>query len=226
MFYFRLNKIKIKDNKEIKKFLLFGPSNAEVKIYSFITTDDRDFPEIDELLETDNKETRDAIYKLVLESVNSGKILTKAKNVQDNSSMTFGDSGSLIYQSPDIPEQINWTLVAMECDEDIRNFAEDIDEVINAQTFQKYAGDLLLALTAVINPAYGAVIGLTKYMCHYVIGKLKKNKDDLIGITSLSLNRQQHYPHGERKVNDVWDLTNNMQIDYSMFGFEDESEGG
>jgi len=222
MFYFRLNKLKIKDNKEGKRFLLFGPSFAEVKIYSFVTTGNVEFPGMDELLHTDNKTTRQEIFRTIMESVDSGKVLTEIKNVRDNSSLTFGDSGIVIYKSDKIPDQLNWTLLVIECDEDIRNFADRLDKVIKGKDFQKYSADLLIALGTIVNPAYGAVVGLTKYFCHYFIGRLKKNKDDLIGITSMSLNRIEHYPHGERKVDDVWDLTRNIQIDYSMFGYEDE----
>ncbi len=225
MFYFRLNKIKIKNNREPRKFLLFGPSNAEVKIYSFFTTGDVVLPEIDEILTTDNKKQRTELFQKVMDGIVNSKVFTEVKNVKDNSEMTFGDSGSLVYKSQEIPDELNWTLVVMESDKDIRDFGGRVDQVVRGKEFQKYAADLLLIAGTIVNPAYGAAVGLTKYFCHYMIDRMKKNKDDLIGLTSMSLNRQEHYPHGERKVNDVWDLSNNMQIDYSMFGFDEEEDG-
>ncbi|MBP1730274.1 MAG: hypothetical protein H6Q55_703 [Deltaproteobacteria bacterium] len=45
-----------------------------------------------------------------------------------------------------------------------------------------------------------------------------QNKDDQIGVAYQSFNRFEHYPHGERKKDDVPDLSNNIFIDYSIFG--------
>jgi hypothetical protein len=36
----------------------------------------------------------------------------------------------------------------------------------------------------------------------------------------MSLNRREHYLPRERKADNIMDLTNNMQIDYSIFAFE------
>jgi len=45
-----------------------------------------------------------------------------------------------------------------------------------------------------------------------------ENKDDQIGLSYQSFNRFEHYPHGERKRDDVPDLSNNVRIAYSLFG--------
>jgi hypothetical protein len=34
------------------------------------------------------------------------------------------------------------------------------------------------------------------------------------------LNRKEHYPHGTRDRQDVYDTTGNILIDYTLFGFE------
>jgi len=44
------------------------------------------------------------------------------------------------------------------------------------------------------------------------------NKDDQVGLAYQSFNKPEHYPHGERKRDDVPDLSNNVLIDYSIFG--------
>ena len=46
------------------------------------------------------------------------------------------------------------------------------------------------------------------------------NMDEMIGVLCMSLNRLKHYRHGERKRDNVPDLTNNMFVDYSIFGFD------
>ena len=40
----------------------------------------------------------------------------------------------------------------------------------------------------------------------------------------MSLNRWEHYPNGERNSEGVPDLTGNMLIDYSIFGFDDQAK--
>jgi hypothetical protein len=47
---------------------------------------------------------------------------------------------------------------------------------------------------------------------------LVRNRDDQVGLYYLSLNRMEHYPNGERKRDDVPDLSNNVRVDYSIFG--------
>ncbi|MDR1336387.1 MAG: hypothetical protein LBK22_06125 [Tannerella sp.] len=34
------------------------------------------------------------------------------------------------------------------------------------------------------------------------------------------LNRTEHYPHGTRDPQDVYDSTGNIQLDYTLFGFD------
>jgi hypothetical protein len=50
--------------------------------------------------------------------------------------------------------------------------------------------------------------------------KLKANKDDLVGYRQATLNRAEHYPHGTRDHQDVYDNTGNIQLDYTLFGFD------
>ena len=44
------------------------------------------------------------------------------------------------------------------------------------------------------------------------------DRDDQVGLYYLSLNRLEHYPNGERKRDEVPDLSNNVRVDYSIFG--------
>ncbi len=44
------------------------------------------------------------------------------------------------------------------------------------------------------------------------------NRDDQVGLYYLSLNRMEHNPNGQCKRDDVPDLSNNVQVNYSIFG--------
>lgn len=224
MFYFRINKLKIKDNRERPEFLgIFGRDRAEVKLISFITTEDATLPDMNELLKTNDDKRKKEIIKAAIMQVVSAKILTTIENVEDNHVMTFGDTGYVLYRSDKIPVDFNWTFLAIECDWDVRKIGDEMKRVISHSEFDDFTTNLLslISAAAVVNPSYLAAVTITKFIVKVVAYNLKNKKDDMIGVLYTSLNRREHYPHGERKKNGVWDLTNNMMIDYSIFAYED-----
>jgi hypothetical protein len=102
----------------------------------------------------------------------------------------------------------------------VRTLGNRMKAIVDNEKFDSFATNLLLMLGTAANPSYEAGILISKFIISIIANDLKKNKDDLIGILYMSLNRREHYLHGERKADDIWDLTNNMQIDYSIFAFE------
>jgi hypothetical protein len=40
----------------------------------------------------------------------------------------------------------------------------------------------------------------------------------------MTLNRAEHYPHGTRDRQDTADTTENILVDYTLFGFENDVE--
>ncbi|MFQ5991663.1 MAG: hypothetical protein ACE5NA_04415 [Nitrospiraceae bacterium] len=220
MFYFRINKIKIKDNREAPKFLLFGPDLAEVKLFSFVTTGNVSLPSLDELLSTENEDRKREIIKSAVQQVASSRLFTEIKNIKDNSVMTFGDTGYVLYQSETIPDDLNWSFIAIESDKNVRTLGARMDTVVSHKGFDNFAKNLLKVLAGATIPSYTAAVEIGKFVVSVTAETLKENDDDLIGILYMSLNRREHYLRGERKKDDVWDLTNNMQVDYSIFAFE------
>ena len=69
MFYFRINKLRIVDNRENRHiFRVFGDDLAEIKISSFVSTEETRLPEIDELLlTTDERAKRRLVASAILE---------------------------------------------------------------------------------------------------------------------------------------------------------------
>lgn len=227
MFYFRINKLKIIDNRENRQFLrVLGTDRAEVKINSFITTEDTHLPDMNELLVTnDPGRKRDLLAAAVAEVVSS-RVLTTIQNVTDNHEMTFGDTGYVLYQSDNIPEHFNWILLAVESDRDVRSIGEEMNSVVHDQGFDHFIANVLSLAAAAANPSYVAAVGIAKFVTKVIADQRGKNKDDLIGVLYTSLNRREHYHHGERKRNNIPDLTNNMFVDYSMFGFDAQPDPG
>ncbi|MDB5250154.1 MAG: hypothetical protein JWQ40_4548 [Segetibacter sp.] len=223
MFFFRINKLKIFDNKEGKKFGLFGKDSAQVKLVSFVTTEQAELPNLTEFIQTNDEGAKNEILRAAVENVVSSRILTEIDNVKDNSTMTFGDTGFVLYQANKIPACFNWNFIAYESDKRHRETVALIDDITRHPDFPVFSGKLGGLLKNTPNPAFDAFNQISKFAIDTISKVAKENRDDMMGILFMSLNRTEHYNHGERKKDDVPDLTNNMLIDYSIFGFEESS---
>lgn len=221
MFYFRINRIFISDNMESPKFLLFGPDLAQVKLISFVTTENEMLPDMSAFLATNDVNQKKEILKEAVSTVVGTRQLTEIKNVKDNHVMTFGNTGYVLYKSEKIPNDFDWQLIAYESDQDIRDNAQLVSDIIADKGFDDFTTNIASLVAKATNPGLTTAIAIAKYAIQVTARIAKQNKDDLIGILYLSLNRREHYLHGERKKERVKDLTNNMWVDFSLFGYEE-----
>jgi len=219
MFYFRIDKVRILDNRE-NGFLFFSRDLAEIKLVSFITTGDTAFPDLDPFLAETDPEKKKKLAAAMVTQVVSNRNLATIDNVKDDQRITFGDTGYVVFQADRIPQDFNWCFVALEDDGDVRDVGASIDEVLQNPGFDAFTANLAVLVGAAANPGFAAGVVVSKFVAGVVADNLKKKKDDLAGLLYMSLNRREHYPHGERKRDDVGDLTGNMFVDYSLFGFE------
>lgn len=223
MFYFRLNRISIFDAREGRKFLLFGKSRkAEVKIMSFVTTDQTSLPDMDDLAKEIDPDKQKELIEKAVSSVVSSRILTTIQNVRDDHKFTFGDAGYVLYKSEKAPKNLDWLLLVIESDQESRDNAALVQQVVNHDKFGELSKNILMSVVKKANPAAGIAVEIVKFVGDVLLEKGKKNKDDQIGLVYMSLNRHEHYPHLERKKDSVPDLTNNMTVDYSIFGVEED----
>ncbi|MCP4609568.1 MAG: hypothetical protein GY845_12730 [Planctomycetes bacterium] len=219
MFYFRINKVRIIDNRE-NAFLFFTRDLAEIKLVSLITTGNTSFPDLDPFLAETNPEKKKQLAAAMVAQVVSNRILATIDNVKDGQTINFGDTGYVVFQANTIPQDFNWCFIALEDDGDVRNVGSSIDEVLKNPGFDMFATNLAVLAGAAANPAFTAGVVVAKFVASVIADNLKKNKDDLAGLLYMSLNRREHYQHGIRDRDDVADLTGNMIVDYSLFGFE------
>jgi hypothetical protein len=221
MFYFRLNRLFIYDNKEGKKFLgLFGPDTAELRLISFIATEHAQLPDMSEFLQTTDETKRKKILQGAVEQVVSSRVISEVDNIKDHGEVTFGKTGYVLYSSDRIPESFDWQFIAYESDKAVRDTAQAVQDIVSHAEFDSFIKDVATLAKNAANPALATAVAIGKYAVKVSTEVAKKNKDDLIGVLYTSLIREEHYPHGERKVDRCWDLTRNMQVDYSIFGFD------
>jgi hypothetical protein len=233
MFYARINKIKVFNNRE--GFLgLFN--SAEVRIYGYVTGsvahaetqgntktqgiaslltlgDLADLP--------DDRARRERLQQAVSAEVNrfSQSVSLEINGVKDNQSLLFGDTGFVIYQNDVIPDTLHLQLWVIEADEDVRNLALDVDTVLDSDAFKGLLASVGTVL-AVTHPVLTASIAVGGIVARLLREKLRANKDDLVGYWQTTLNRAEHYPHGLRDRQDTPDTTGNILVDYTIFGVE------
>jgi hypothetical protein len=141
--------------------------------------------------------------------------------VRDNQTLLFGDSGLAIFSSGNIPDGLDIRLWMIESDEDVRSFALEADKVLDSDAFKGLYAAVETTL-AVTNPLLSGVIAVGGVAVSLLRQKLRANKDDLVGYWQATLNRAEHYPHGTRDKQDVYDTTGNILVDYTLFGFENQ----
>ena len=225
-FYFRINKVKILDNRE-KGFLFFTRDLAEVKLTSMIVSGNSDFPQLDNYKNIkgvkDVELARNLTASLVAQVISQRKTMS-IECVRDNQTITFGDTGYVVHQEETVPDDLNWFFIATEDDSSIRNFGATIEEVVGSAGFDTFSSSVATIVNAAANPGFAAGAAIVKFIAEVTAKILKKNGDDTIGLLYMSLNRWEHYQHGERKADAVPDLSGNMFVDYSLFGFNKTAE--
>ncbi|MDR2773176.1 MAG: hypothetical protein LBC19_00285 [Tannerella sp.] len=235
MFYTRINKIKVFDNRE--GFLGLFNRSAEMRIYSYVSNPGRTAGpvwdsgrpvqplSVSDLLCLDEKERREKLLEQVLAEAG---LLAQSKyleinGVKDNQTLLFGDAGLVIYSSEQIPDELDIRLWVIESDTDVRSFALEADKVLDSNAFKGVFAAVETALT-VTAPTLSGAIAVGGVAVNLLRQKLRANKDDLVGYWQVSLNRAEHYLHGARDRQDVYDTTGNILVDYTLFGFEPLAE--
>jgi hypothetical protein len=230
MFYTRINKIKVFDNRE--GFLGLFNRGAEMRIYSYVrglkdfapSPDGLEYTgvSLSELMGLPDEAARkqrlvDAVIAEADHLAQSAYL--EVNGVKDKQSMLFGDSGLVIYSNNDIPNRLDIQLWVIESDNDIRNFAIEADRVLDSDAFKTLFATVETTLT-ITNPVISGVVAVAGVVVNILRQKLRANKDDLVGYWQASLNRMEHFPHGARDKQDVYDTTGNILVDYTLFGFE------
>jgi hypothetical protein len=210
MFNFRINQLIIRRNREFGK--------AEVKLLSFINTDNMELPDFSDYLHSNDKAYKKRLLRTAVAQVVESRQLTEISKVRDNHVMTFGSHGYNLLSSSSVPENFDWQFIAYESDRKEREVASLVDEVLGHQKYAGFERGLESILRYAVNTNFTAVKAIAGFAVEVVKKLAKKNRDDLIGILYTSLNRYEHYPDLEMEVAEMEDLTKNMLISYSLFG--------
>lgn len=215
-FTVRLNRIRVIDNKE------WGP--AEVRILSFVTAGNDSLPSLSGYAETNSDDEKRKIIAEAAKDLVAFREFIEVQGVRDDSYLTFGsaDAGISVFTAGKIPVDLNWSLVLVERDRDIREIGDAIETLLKSSEFDSFTTDLITLVAGASNPEITLAFKIGKYVAAQIGKGLSNNKDDQVGLFVESLNRFQHYLHGERKRDGVPGVNGNIFVDYTVFGTEYE----
>ena len=195
-------------------------NTAEVKFYSFVADGMLSLPGLDQLkAASDAASKRDAVRAMAQGVLNQWESV-EVDHVEANHIFHFGDTGHILFRSQYIPQSLDWIMLVIEEDQDIRDLGTKISDLLpDAQADSLVANIMTLAATAA-SPQSAAAIAIAKTLIKGVTYLLKGNENDQLGIVEQSFIRDLHYPTGKRTAAAVQDLTGNMWYDYTIFGVE------
>ena len=200
---------------------ILGIDRAEIDLYSFVTT-----PENCEVLVPSLKDIKSSADADTVERVReaarsiAGRCQIEGiEGIRDESEITFGDIGYCIYRSDSIPEYMDWRLLAVERDEDVREIGEIMEGILTDPKFDTTAQTIVKMIAGAANPVYQGAVLVGKFVLRAIASTLKNNRDDTVGVFCRTLNQHRHYPHGSGQFLGEWDTMNNIRIDFETFAY-------
>jgi len=212
MFYLRLNKVKILNNRE-----LLG--KGEIQLISFVNPGESDFPMLNDFYYTNDENQKKELVKQAVNQVLSSRVLPEIQKIKDNQTIYFGDTGYILFKSKTIPADLNWMLLAFESDRRTRDNAKLIGKIVTDKNITSIVG-AIASLASLSNPVSAAITTLSSIVAGALVEVFGQDKDDQVGLFLTSFIEKEHYPNGKRDKEDVMDSTGNMFVDYTIFGYQ------
>jgi hypothetical protein len=202
-----------------KKFEWLNP--AEVQFYSFVADERLSLPELNQFTTAASPEEKRATIREAARSILNRWEGVEVRNVEAGHIFRFGDTGRILYRSQTIPQTLDWIMLVIENDDDVRKLGANIDQVLPDSQADSLAANIMTLASSAASPQTAAAIAVAKVLIRGVTFFLKNNENDQLGLVEQSFVRQLHYPDGKRTKAGVEDLTGNMWYDYTIFGTED-----
>jgi hypothetical protein len=209
MFYIRVKKIFIEDNRE-----LFG--KAEVQFTFLVNETAIDLSDIDGLTDSvKTQEERVNLLKGLALKVKSKLSLPQLEKVGDKDIIRFGENGTEVGRFDNLPESFTLTVYALESDKKTRENAETISQLLDDKTADDLA-NYVVQLASAGTPVSFISEMLLKLVIPKVVNVFKKDKDDSLGFFQTSLLRSRDFPNGIYDRN-RFEPGHNIKVMFSAF---------
>jgi hypothetical protein len=220
MFYFRLNRVAVFNNKDGKLFGFLGKDKSKVQFASLVISDGIGLPDLSGILDEIDPAKRKVQVAEAVKGVASSIVFTPVDDIKDNSEITFGDTGVLIHKAVEIPESFSWEFLAIKLNKDARDLGSEVLEVINDKAFDEFANSFPALVGTAATAPFTAAAVIGKFIFKIFGGNLAKKKDKQLGILETSFIRELDYQNGIREGRAIKDETGNLRIDYTIFGHQ------
>lgn len=183
-----IKQLKIFDNEE-----WWG--TGEFRIWSFVNSGQVNFLDLPAFRESSADERRALIREGVVSSVTQWAPL-EFTELEDNHTITFGNTGRRIYTASPIPRYFDWVMFGIESDDDVRSIGGALSEFLTDERIDSTAS-LILTLSSIPATAVTqASTALAKLAVSGLASILQKNRDDTLFRIEQSFLLPEHYADG------------------------------
>jgi len=210
--------------EQAKIYKIYEPmpfDKGEIKFYSFVADENLSIPALDALLTAADPDEVRAQIKDVSRGILDLWESVLIEKVKKNHVFTFGNTGKVLYRSEAIPERLDWLMLVVEIDRDIRNLGAHIDEILPDDRADGLASSVVSLAGLTAAPQVAAAVAISKFLLRSVTAFMEKNENDQVGLIEQSFIRSLDYPNGRLVGDDIQDLTGNMWYDYTLFAETD-----
>lgn len=197
-------------------------NTAEVRFHSFASNDQLSLPGAQAIMSaTTPADRKKIVHGLAVDVLGLWETIN-IENIPDRHTFEFGDTGRILYRSQEIPPSLDWFMLVIEDDSDIRSLGNKLDQFLTDTRVDSAADAIVTLAGATGNPAAAAGVVLGKLLLRGITFLLKGNEDDQLGVIEQSFIRELHYPKGTRHGVGVQDLSGNMWYDYFIYGTKEK----
>lgn len=196
---------------------------GEMKFYSFVAVDTvLSLPLLDQLLgKTDTNQIMEGLRPAIREVADQVWESHTIRRVRKHHSFNFGDTGRALINavSETPPTQIDWILLLVEIDNDLRDATRRAGESVEENELQKVAEGLALLAGTGFGATAAAAFSISVVLIKHVAKIMQENNNDQVGYIEQSFLLGDDFNIGRgnrREATSVSDLTNNMFYDYTL----------
>ena len=207
-------------------------NKGEVKFYSFVAADGAlSLPHLDALMGKDDvNEIMENIRPAISEVADQIWESVLIQNIRKRHKFPFGDTGKALlnFVSDSPPAQIDWVLLVVEIDNDIRKIGKKARELVENESLEDIAKKVALVASLPYGTTAMAAFTISTFLIKGIGSIMEDNKNDQVGYIDQSFLLGDDFGIGRDQAkhgSEVQDLTGNMWYDYSLTTFRIDLPG-
>lgn len=223
MFYFRLNQVRVIDNKDGGGW--FGSDGKPtIQFLSFVTSEKiLGVNEIKDYNNENDPAKKREILKRMVDNVTATLVFTPINEVRDGTVLKFGE-GLNLFETETIPRDFSWRFIGVKLKDKTREIGEEIGEISKDADFTKFADGFPALIGAAGSPIAAVGVSIGKFIFSAIGRNLRNKKDRIIGSLETSFIEKLHYPNGIREGKNITETNSShpsFTLDYLIINISD-----